>query len=565
MKVFKIPKATQTYADTLFALGVADLVLSLAEGDVTVKDSGSVYELYPEVELDSEWVDQTPISPGYPYLKVKQDDTNAPMVGEVIDYEQEKRIEQTYRKFTELREQGKKSGPKEPVNLDIEDEPPRPRHDLQVLKTFNSMRMGSDAYNKIHRAVENCAEINKVVGERLRYLAEPSTGTYAHNEPATLTSTASALQLFNPVSGKGIHRPKPDGTGLAGFPKVWTDWFQEWMKYRGMHIGMSAYRVGDDTKVMVLVPGDIPVNEVRALREELLHQRLWGNIHLEIDASILLAEMLVKHSAEYAEGYSRLKMRNRRPNEILKGFQTAYFKSLGNASAVMNISFLSLPAWLPVSDRASAEALLDILEEHRVCLRALDESHSDEVRLLAQYRDFLSGGILMDFLYFLADFAPFLMSRLEQRRVKRFSVINLRRMVMAYDVGLKEIVDNGGFQNLATAIRKATVNAQYRKAQGTNDFEIHYGLAQEWKRKVKFKTELVAAICDFAQQYNEENARHVEQGRERRKSITKEDLDQVIGMIEAKGPELVGMLLLAYGYAREKQEAHELQDNEGEE
>ncbi|KKM10611.1 hypothetical protein SY88_13180 [Clostridiales bacterium PH28_bin88] len=564
MKVFKIPKATQTYADTLFALGVADLVLSLAEGDVTVKDAGSGYEIIPAVELDQESVSQMPISPGYPYLKVKQD-SNAPQVGEVIDYDQEKQIEQIYREFVEVRQKGKNSGRNQPVNLDVEDEPPRPRHDLQVLKTINALR-ASDAYSKMYRAVEGCTEIGILVGNRLQHLAELSTGSYAHDEPATLTSTASTLQLFNPISGKGVHRPKPDGTSVAQFPKKWVDWFQEWMKYRGMQIGMSAYRVGDDTKVMVLVPGDIPVNEVRALREDLLRQRLWGNIHLEINASLLLAEMLVKHSAEYAEGYSRLKMRNRRPNDILKGVQAAYFKSMGNVSAVMNISFLSLPGWLPVSDRASAEALLDILEEHRVCLRALDESHSDEVRLLAQYRDFLSGGILMDFLYFLADFAPFIMRRLEQRKwVKRFSVINLRRMVMACDVGLKEIVDNEGFQNLATAIRKATVNAQYRKAQGNNDFEIHYGLAQEWKRKVKFKTELVAAICDFVQQYNEENARHVEQKRERRKSITKEDLDQVIGMIEDKGPELVGMLLLAYGYATKKQEACDLQDNEGEE
>lgn len=133
---------------------------------------------------------------------------------------------------------------------------------------------------------------------------------------------------------------------------------------------------------------------------------------------------------------------------------------------------------------------------------------------------------------------------------------------MVYDVEdkeikLQEIFDNPGFLNLATAIRKATVSAQFRKAQGADTFNIHYGLAQEWKRKVKFKNELVVKISDFVQQYNEENARHAEKNKERRKNVTTEDLNQVFQLIDSKGPELVGMLLLAYGYAREPREEQE--------
>lgn len=129
---------------------------------------------------------------------------------------------------------------------------------------------------------------------------------------------------------------------------------------------------------------------------------------------------------------------------------------------------------------------------------------------------------------------------------------------------LKEIVENEGFLNIARAIRRATVNAQYRKASGSQVFEIHYGLAQEWKRKVKYREQFVMALSEFVQEYNAENARHAEQiaknperGKERRESISINDLNEVISLTEKFGSELVGMLLLAYGYAKEENKGKE--------
>ena len=118
--------------------------------------------------------------------------------------------------------------------------------------------------------------------------------------------------------------------------------------------------------------------------------------------------------------------------------------------------------------------------------------------------------------------------------------------------GISEIVQDVGFQGIATAIRRSTVNAQYRKAlQRSSPFEIRYGLAQEWKRKVRFRDQFVAELGDFISSYNAENARHAEQGKERRKDVTRQDLDSVIRLIDAFDSELVGMLLIAYGYARD--------------
>lgn len=115
---------------------------------------------------------------------------------------------------------------------------------------------------------------------------------------------------------------------------------------------------------------------------------------------------------------------------------------------------------------------------------------------------------------------------------------------------------------MASAIRRATVNAQYRKAQGRRDWDIKYGLAQDWKRVAEQPDKLVIAISEFVQQYNAENARHAEENKERRKNITTRDLDQVLNLIKNYGSFLVGMLLLAYGYARDVKETDESNSTE---
>jgi len=126
--------------------------------------------------------------------------------------------------------------------------------------------------------------------------------------------------------------------------------------------------------------------------------------------------------------------------------------------------------------------------------------------------------------------------------VKEFTTENLT-ILFERGYGMKEIVENPGFLSIARGVRNCTI---YAASLGGR--EIHYGLAQQWKQKIKggFK-EFIPALCDFVQTQNwEVESRLNGKGH----TIRKEDLDSVMGLIEKHGAELVGMLLLAYGYAR---------------
>ena len=108
---------------------------------------------------------------------------------------------------------------------------------------------------------------------------------------------------------------------------------------------------------------------------------------------------------------------------------------------------------------------------------------------------------------------------------------------------MKEIVENEGFLSVARGIRNCTI---YAVSLGGRD--IHFGLAQKWKQKIKGgEKEFIPVLCDFVQTQNWEVENKL---KGKGHSIKKEDLDAVIKLIEKHGAELVGMLLLAYGYAR---------------
>ncbi|MHB8170814.1 MAG: hypothetical protein ACYDG6_04635 [Thermincolia bacterium] len=565
---FRVRKKTNTYTDALVAQGLADLVVDISfqadvERRVEIIDEGEVFAIKMVPSFEQTELNRWEANPGYRYIKVKNDDAEAPLGA--IDYEREREVEKVYKESQKTNTRKNKKEREILREQGLEGLPPEPIYDLPVLKTFNSMRMGSDAYNKLYRAISDNEGIKEILVHKLSQFGLAGAINQGGDD-SHLQNTVSSLQLFNPIAGKGINRPKPDSTSPASISSKLVDWFEEWMKYRALHLGLISYNCGNDgkdTKVMVLAPGEISIDQVSFLRDDLLKKKIWGKTStwLDIQVALVLVKTLIEHSEELNPGGKFVKLRGRRPNKVIKGFFSTYFKNLGTASAVINISFVGLPGWFPVANSEQAKDWLAILKEHENCLKSLDERYSSDVPLLMKYRDFLSSGEWMEFLDFLALYANHYMQLKAQNKwVEAFTTINLRRLFMRISETTKEIIENQGFRNIATAIRKATINAQIRKSiTGKSPFEIRYGLAQNWKRKAKFKRELIIELSSFVQEYNNENARHAEQNKETRKNITTQDLEQVIELIENDkyGSELVCMLLLSFGYALEPKEAQE--------
>jgi hypothetical protein len=206
---------------------------------------------------------------------------------------------------------------------------------------------------------------------------------------------------------------------------------------------------------------------------------------------------------------------------------------------------------------ADARLLQTIVQEHLERIGSIDEERSEGHTLLQHYRDFVSGRDLPRFYAFNAGYGSYLISALERSHfyIKPFSEQNLGRLFEMAEPKLTPILQNQGFRNVADAIRRSTVIPQYLGRKSSN-FDVRYGLGQEMKRKAQYADDFIQELAAFMQSYNEENARVYERtkGQSRRKAITTDDIEQVVGLIDTYGAETICNLLIAFGYARDPKE-----------
>lgn len=103
----KLPKKTGTYADSLAVAGLERLLYLLGAGRSRIEDKGGFYELILEapVRLDELDYESVRSSPGYPYVKLKND---SPDPHGHIDYQAERE------RLLSFRERRKSFGDKGP-------------------------------------------------------------------------------------------------------------------------------------------------------------------------------------------------------------------------------------------------------------------------------------------------------------------------------------------------------------------------------------------------------------------------------------------------------------------
>jgi len=523
-----IDKETGTYAETLEAVGLASAIRELGFRGVRVTDQGTQFR----VHSDQDSAPNNALSAGYLYVWKKSKESECPTIP-FLDYEGEK----------EKRDAAKKTAKKAKAALDSQEiEAPSARPELATAAILESMRKGWNGDRDVAKWVE--AHPAQAINWLL-FRAGLRT------QPSEKFPEISNTQILNPISGKGVHAGKTELRSASSLPSQLIDSFSEWMKMRGLWTAMLLYRSDEDFKFFVIEPTDIAVDELEGLRTDLQSLPLYGGVQLDIKAALHCTRILIQRSDAMQDGPGVMKLLGRRPRAVIAGLRQAYFKSLGTAAALMNDAFLPLPDWFAITNRDDARAYTVIIDEVIAkggCLNSLQEKHSDDGRVLQQYREWLLSGELPDLLEFHYLFALHLMQCLSRKDWARpFGTENLSILLTrAYEEkNVTEIIENPGFQSIARALRNATV---YALTIPNQKREVHFGIAQKWKQKMKAGDEEFAAeVAEFVQEYNWETAHRL---KGKGHSVTTDDLDALLLLIHERKADLVGALLLAYGYAR---------------
>jgi hypothetical protein len=254
------------------------------------------------------------------------------------------------------------------------------------------------------------------------------------------------------------------------------------------------------------------------------------------------------------------------PARFMRGFHVVFYKDLGNAAATMNISFLNLPSWVKIATLDEADIFKAIFVEHKQIVEQFDESISDDLSLLQRYRDFIVANHLEPFFEFTTLFSDYLIRKGEKGGFapKRLTIENLRRLIVSNEPELSQILESTGFRKIATAIRRSTISAQYRKkAFDDRRYDVRYGLGRDLMRRAQYQEDFLIALSEFIQSYNQENAQVMEtRPGPYRPSITTEDIEEVMRLIDEYPAELIAKLLVAFGYAREPRQEELNQEDE---
>lgn len=580
---YYVPKRTSTYSDVLVAYGLAALldhifrqVKDPAERwRIVLEDGGGHYLVRLSEPVQEEWLRTCSFFSPLPFVVRKGMQIPEGIISP-RDWDQERAD------FFRYLQAGQESQ----TDQDSERlEPPKP--DFRVLdfignpnvQVTNPTKNGFQSYNEaVVRWERHRGDFSTSLAIVLEMFASPTTevdvaarmwreNTRASQKDVQITCS----QALNPMQGQGQNKPKANALdtrqNLEGF------WLLEYLKAVGMWRCAGPQLVRPplknptqrdwrkaDWKVYVLSPLTLPLSA---------HKEAFDKFRTLIssETSLKLDVICVLLFSRNWLGYVDAAWRDEddfdlpgAPEQVVAGFHVAQFKPLSDKSYTMvNLSFLSLPAWSgDLRTRADVVALQGIIDEHLEVVRGIDETHSDGFDLLRRYRDFVSSGNWDAFFDFAAGYSHEILRRLNdgERFVPTFSPSRLRRLMMTNRKDLAPIVENTGFQNVAYAIRHATIIPQTRKANKQDTlYEVRYGLGAELKRKGTVRDEFVAALTDFIQSYNQENVQKLEsKGQQMRRDVRTSDIAEVVRLIDEYGSEVVANLLTAYGYAREPRE-----------
>ena len=571
MKRLLIPKRSNTYADALLAFGLLRLVDhwlrdSPERGDIFLQDNGPYYEIQVLDRrgrpLDLPEPKQATYFPSLaPYL-LNRRFTKPPAADFPV-----RNIDATWQRVKEYNEQRSALIQKGIKGTDLEQqlrdlEPPP---DWQVVALLGTRQMQAlPTYNDI---VAEWVKVHAHFGEHLAALliltqGENDSAWKAWKKQAKedgLRSKATASQLLNPHQGKGQNQAK---IGSIQPGNVKNPWPIEYLKAAGLWEATFPRKTQDgDWKVYILAPRSLRLRDLRGVYRKFARV-LWRESGRDTTAlktditSVLLfyktwLEYAIEHRDEFGLGMAR-------PETVVYGFYVTQYKPMSaQAYTMLNQSFLHLPEWgHGITTWEDVQAWQALIDEHLDVIHAVDENHSDGYDMLKDYRDFVAGGKWEGFFAFATAYAHYAMRRMsENRYVPLFTTLNLRRLLMT-EKKFAPILESEGFQNFAYAIRHSTVIPQSRKARNLKAlYEIRYGLGEELKRKATVKEEFIAALMNFAQSYNRENAQVLEnKGQQMRRDLRTSDIEEIVRLVDEFGSEVVAHLLVAYGYAREPRE-----------
>ncbi|MFZ0339920.1 MAG: hypothetical protein WAL45_17970 [Terracidiphilus sp.] len=364
----------------------------------------------------------------------------------------------------------------------------------------------------------------------------------------------SLVQLFNPQAARGYSLLKPAGTDRGDKSKdCWGEPFFEWLRYRGYFDACTGVFLEKDVRVFTAVPEQISYRLYKSVMAAFRELR-WGGSAAKIDCRMVLSltRILIEQMPVYGS-----------PASFISHLSIAHYRSMGQANALMAMQQCAIPGWLELRNGADAVLWHQILEEHDKALRRLNDSNSDHLAVIQQYRRCLQldrEASIEEFAAFLQDYGMLVFKiRAESERwiLPQFSLDTAGAILNAHP-RCRSILQNPGFRSIAVTLRYGTLSAQVTRRKGVrNHREVRYGVLSAVKRSATIGPgALIETVRGFVKMLNKEAAHRLKMyGRD--SGVTGTELESFVDLAKDAPTGLVGALLCGVAACRRGEEAGE--------
>lgn len=568
-----VEKTMNTYSDCLKAYGITYLLGLLAKQNgndtILLRQTPSHYVIEMSEEIFHNWekcVESFETKYIMPLINNTEEEGFSD--GNTFYLKVEKGKKEAYQTFL-LEGQDKRVG----------EEPPKEHADYHIYSLYQGMKVLT-AHNKMAEAFQQDPDLIKVVfcwifqtgtsplmntDEKMKTFKkiikeyEKSSG-----KKVPLKSTVNALSFFNPALAKGVNNQGATGISPSGVQSFVLD---ELFKMLGVTQGSvgKLVKVGTnsyDCLLLVIDPQEVASEDVLTIVHNIKAKiKAASRTYFEFSTLMYTISEVIRSLLNKKEGIP--------PNLIdyVRGLYCAYFKDLGQAKSVMNLSYYHLPAWVRFKNVEEAKEydrlFTDIIDK-------VDKIRRDENILqdldqpLNHLITFISTGRLESFFIFVQAYHFKVFNAIYEKNykleLKPFSKEILQEVIMKSNQPYSKIVEDPGFINLSRAIFHATLGLQYQD-KSIRKYPVHYDLQHKLKQNAPYKEKFITTLTDFVATFNSENARAFESNKARgedsrtRKNITDQDLVSVINLVDEFGSNLVGNLLVAFGYAKKEKDS----------
>jgi len=370
----------------------------------------------------------------------------------------------------------------------------------------------------------------------------------------------TASSAISPSTAKGYNRSAV-AAGPVGADTLKAFWLELYLAFAGyLAVGMP-YRSGSDVLLYYPIPANISFqrlkNEAFAYRQSAETRRLYDQYSMERSKLDALAYLhyyraLVQTLTAQADDFF--------DEERLAGLVGYFYRDLGGTQVPFDETVFALPTWLglEVGDYAAA---LTLLEAHIKLISSIRgprfELTGDELTLVGAYRQFITTGGTQAWLDFVIQHHFYRFSKMGE---SQFYVPDIHRSLveetlMALQTDKQDyrpILENPGFQAVASAIRACTVTERYYqdvKNLKNRPFHVRHGLGADLLRHAHDAERFLAELSSFLHDYARESSNAQANTGETRAFVSADNIADVVQLVSVYGSNIVAHLLVAIGYA----------------